>query len=35
MDMVEGLENAEDTMELIKVTDQLYNEIADPYFEKS
>ena len=34
MDMVEGLENAEDTMELIKVTDQLYNEIADPYFER-
>ena len=32
--MVEGLENAEDTMELIKVTDQLYNEIADPYFER-
>ena len=34
MNMVEGLESAEDTMEIIKVTDQLYNEIVDPYFER-
>lgn len=34
MDLVEGLETAENTMALIRTTDLLYNEIADPYFER-
>lgn len=34
IDRVEGLEHAESTMELIRATDELYNEIADPYFEQ-
>lgn len=34
MDMVEALEHAEDTMDLIRTTDRLYNEAADTYFER-
>ena len=34
MDMVESLEQAENTMDIIKITDQLYNEVVDPYFER-
>lgn len=34
MDMVQGLEHAESTMDIIRVTDALYNEAADPYFER-
>ena len=28
------LDKAENTMDIIKVTDQLYNEVVDPYFER-
>ena len=34
MDMAESLDKAENTMDIIKVTDQLYNEVVDPYFER-
>ena len=34
MDMAESLRDAEDTMDIIKVTYQLYNEVADTYFER-
>ena len=34
MDMAESLDQAENTMDIIKVTDQLYNEVVDPYFER-
>lgn len=34
MDMAEALEHAETSMDLIRTTDQLYNEIADTYFER-
>lgn len=33
MDMVENLEHAEDTMDLIRTADRLYNEAVDTYFE--
>ena len=32
--MVESLDQAENTMDIIRVTDQLYNEVVDPYFER-
>ena len=34
LDMLAGLEDTEDTMEIIRVTDALYNWLVDPYFEK-
>ena len=34
MDMVESLDQVENTMDIIRVTDQLYNEVVDPYFER-
>lgn len=34
MDRIEELEYAESTMDIIRTTDTLYNEIADPYFER-
>lgn len=34
MDMVWNLETAEDTMEVIRTVDRLYNEAVDPYFER-
>lgn len=35
MDMVQELSEAQDTMELIRTTDKLYNELIDPYFERN
>ena len=34
MDSIWALENTSDTMEVIRTADRLYNEIADPYFER-
>lgn len=34
MDVIYELEDAEDTMDIIRTIDFLYNQIADPYFEK-
>lgn len=32
--ILEDLEEARDTMDVIRATDRLYNEVADPYFER-
>ena len=32
--ILEELEEARDTMDVIRATDRLYNEVADPYFER-
>jgi len=34
VDLLAGLEEAADTMDIIRVVDSLYNQIVDPYFEK-
>ena len=35
LDMLAGLRDTEDTMEIIRVTDAMYNWLVDPYFEKN
>lgn len=35
LDMLAGLRDTEDTMEIIRVTDAMYNWLIDPYFEKN
>ena len=35
LDMLAGLWDTEDTMEIIRVTDAMYNWLVDPYFEKN
>ncbi len=34
-DLLAGLEESNDTMDIIRVVDQLYNKIVDPHFEKN
>ena len=35
LEMLAGLRDTEDTMEIIRVTDAMYNWLVDPYFEKN
>ncbi len=35
MEFLKGLEDTQDTQQIIRVTDALYNQIVDPYFEKN
>lgn len=35
LDMLAGLRDTEDTLEIIRVTDAMYNWLVDPYFEKN